>query len=170
MKKFSFIPILLIFFAFADCKKKDTNSKPEQILGTRYSRYNHFIFTKPGAKDKKSQVALIYAFEEVTALEEVTEKGKSFFKVKSVIGKEGFAPSSAYCENVLVITGNDFPAFRKPTITAGIKTELSQAAICFVKENQGEWLFVDCLNIDYNKIKPEFYSSVWIQSKDERIS
>ncbi len=169
MKKSQLFFLVLFLLSFGDCKK-EAPAKPEQILGTRYSRYSHYITEKPGSKDKKEQVALLYPFEEVTALEEVEEAGKKYFKVKTVVGKEGYALTSIYSDGFFVIMKDDFPVFRKPTITAGIQGEIGISSFCFVKENQGEWINVDCLYLDTKKIKTGSYDDVWIQSNDDRIS
>jgi lipoprotein LenA len=177
--------ILLSVLFIADCKKKDSadavddKSKDSQILGTRYSRFWHNLTTTPGGKEKvkvdsskeKSPFVAVLEFEEVTAIEKVTENQKDYFRVKTVTGQEGFAETRNYTEGIYVVKEPYMPAFRKPTITAGTKGNLDSGSYCLIKEIQGEWANVDCLTAKY---KPkgggiEDWYDVWIQTNDPKI-
>lgn len=181
-RTFLIITLFSLSLAFVDCKKKDDSKgsdvQDSQILGTRYSRFWHNLTTTPGGKEKvkvdsskeKSPAVAVLEFEEVTALEKVTEEKKDYLKVRTVTGQEGYAEAKTYTEAFYVVTVSGLPAFRKPTITAGTKGNLDAGAYCSAREIQGEWANVDCNTAKYKVDSGalEDWYDVWIQTTDQR--
>jgi lipoprotein LenA len=173
-----FAVISLLGFLSVNCKAKEP--LPEQIQGKRFASYNQWIYSKPDTTKKEDQVALIYIFEEVTALGteevEVTEKSEKkkveYLKLKTVDQKEGYAQSSGFAEAVLFITQDGVDAFVKPTLTSGTKGKLTRGTYCLVKETMGEFSRVDCKEsiLQEGKFKLDDYWNVWITDSPESIS
>ncbi len=161
--------ILLILPLLVLCKQKP--KEPEaQILGTRYSKVDQHISSVIGSVKKEHRVTLVYALEEVTVLEKVTQEKKDFFKLSTVTGKEGYALASNFSEAVLFVVKDGLSAFRKPTLTAGTKGKFALGSICFVKEIQGDWANVDCLTASVKDGLVEDWFDVWVQTSDDRLS
>lgn len=179
MNQFKYLlPFSILFLGMIACK--DKADLPEQIQGTRYAAFNQWIYAEPNSKKKEDQVALIYTFEEVTALEskevEITEgntkKKVEFLKLETVDKKIGYAPSSGFAEAVVFITADGLDAFLKPTLTAGTKGKISRGSYCLVKETIGEFSRVDCRAsvLEDGKSKLEEYWNVWISLSPEFMS
>jgi lipoprotein LenA len=174
MKKF-----LLVLFTFAiilvSCKKESSSEKsekePSQIIGVRYATMYIDIYSSPGSTKKEERVTNIYALEEVTGLELVDEKGKKYLKVKTVTGKEGFALADRFVEAIYITVADGVTAFKKPTLTAPTEGKMNKAAICYMKEMQGEWGNVNCDSAKYEYgSKPVSYHNVWVQLSDTSLS
>lgn len=168
MRKWQIL-IIIISSLLSSCKEK--NKEPEaQILGTRYSKIDQHITSIPGSVKKEHRVSLVYALEEVTVLEKLSQEKKDYFKLSTVTGKEGYSLASNFSEAVLFVVKDGLSAFRKPTLTAGTKGKFALGSICFVKEIQGEWANVDCLTSSVKDGLVEDWYDVWIQTADDRLS
>ncbi len=174
-----FIICLILGSGSINCKKKNEGEQQNsQILGTRYSRFWHQLTTTPGGKEKvkidsskeKSPLVAVLEFEEVTALEKVTQDNKDYYKVRTVTGQEGYAEAKNYVEAFYVAVSSGPSAFKKPTVTAGTRGNLDAGAYCAAKEIQGEWANVDCFTAKYKQGSGiEDWYDVWIQTSDSRL-
>lgn len=177
MKQIKLLGILLIL---ANLGCKDKAVVPDQILGVRYANYTQWIYKEPGSKKKEDQVALVYGFEEVTALEtkEIStndgkeDKKETFVKLKTVDNKEGYALASNFSEAIYFILDGNTDAFNKPTLTSGTKGKISRASYCLLKETIGTFSKVDCKEtiLQPNATKLNDYYNVWIEKKDNNLS
>lgn len=164
-----FLSFIVAFTFLGNCKKKE-DPKPEQILGTRYSRFDQYIYSRAASKKKSDRVTLVYALEEVTGLEVVDEKKKRYLKLKTVTGKEGYAPLKNFADGVWFVIKEGANAFRKPTPTAGTRGKLNVASICYIEDIQADWVNSRCLSAHIKDGKLEDWSDVWIQPKDSHFS
>lgn len=172
--------IIVSLFGFLSMSCKQKEPLPEQIQGNRFATYNQWIYSKPNSTKKEDQVALVYIFEEVTALGteevEVTEKSEKkkveYLKLRTVDQKEGYAPSAGFAEAVIFITQDGVDAFIKPTLTSGTRGKLTRGTYCLVKETIGEFSRVDCKEsiLQEGKVKLDDYWNVWITTVPESIS
>jgi lipoprotein LenA len=176
--KHFFLFLSILGFVFLSCKSKEP--LPDQIKGTRFSSFNQWIYSKPNTIKKEDQVALVYGFEEVTALGseeiEITDKSEKkkveYLKIRTVDQKEGYAPSSGFVEAIVFIIQDGLDAFIKPTYTAGTKGKLSRGTYCLLKETIGEFSRVDCKEaiLPEGKVKLEDYWNVWIAVQTDSTS
>ncbi|MCP5493596.1 MAG: lipoprotein LenA [Leptospiraceae bacterium] len=170
MRKWHFILFFIILISFLGVCKKNETQKPEQILGTRYSRFDQYIYSRAGSSKKADKVALVYALEEVTGLEVVEEKKTQYLKLKTVTGKEGYAPFKNFTEGVWFVVKEGANAFRKPTPTAGTKGKLNVGSICFIEEEQADWVNARCLSAHIKDGELEDWNDVWIQPSEAYFS
>ncbi|MCB1158429.1 MAG: lipoprotein LenA [Leptospiraceae bacterium] len=169
--------ILLLFISLlivvSSCKKKEEENKVDntQILGKRYPDGNVFITSVPGSTKKQDRVALVYDLEEVTGLEIKSEGNKEYLKLKTVTGKEGYAPLDRFVEVVYFAVGDGITAFLKPTLTAPTKGKMDKGALCYIKETLSEWGRATCYSakLTFGEV-PETYYNVWIQLSDPGLS
>lgn len=68
---------LLVFFLFCKPKKKED----EQIVGTRYARFDQYVSVVLGSEKRENKKNLLYAFEEVNVKETVEYKIKKYYHV-----------------------------------------------------------------------------------------
>ncbi len=177
MKQFKLIGVMLIL-GILGCKDKTV--VPDQVLGVRYANYDQWIYKEPGSKKKEDQVALVYGFEEVTALEskEISikegkeEKKEIYVKLKTVDNKEGYALASNFSEAIFFIVDGNTDAFLKPTLTSGTRGKVSRASYCLLKETIGTFSKVDCKEsvLQPNAPKLNDYYNVWIEKKETNVS
>ncbi len=160
-----FILSLLVFLVLCKPKKKEE----EQIVGTRYSRFDQYVSVVLGSEKKEDKKILIYALEEVNVKETLKHQEKEYYRLTTVNGKEGYALSKNFSEAVYFVV-KEMDAFRKPTLTAGTKGKLEISAICFQKEIQGEWSNVDCLGANSTEAKLEDWYDVWIQPNQDNFA
>jgi lipoprotein LenA len=170
--------LVLALFTIVACK--DKGSLPEQTLGVRYSNYTQWIYKEAGSKSKDDQVALVYGFEEVTAIdskevesgEGKDKKKEIYLKLRTVDNKEGYATASSFSEAIYFVLDNSLDAYLKPTLTSGTKGKLSRASYCLLKEIIGEFAKVDCkesiLPPDTSKLND--YYNVWIEYNSPNLS
>ncbi|WCL49028.1 lipoprotein LenA [Leptospira sp. GIMC2001] len=159
---------------------KPSESLPEQIQGVRYASYTQWIYKTPGTTKKEDQVALVYGFEEVTALgaetieveEGKTKKSVDYLKVKTVDQKEGYAAASGFAEGIFFVSAPGLDAFLKPTFTAGTKGKVSRGSYCLMKETIGEFSKVDCKEtiLQPDSLKLEDLYNVWITASPEYVN
>lgn len=169
---------VIAFIAFIGCKEKV--EVPDQIVGVRYANYTQWIYKEPGSKKKEDQVALVYGFEEVTAIEskEIStpdgknEKKDVYLKLKTVDQKEGYAAASGFAEAVYFILDDNLDAFVKPTLTSGTKGKISRASYCLLKETIGEFSKVDCKEtvLQEGSSKLNDIYNAWIMNKETSLS
>jgi lipoprotein LenA len=159
--------ILVSLVLEISCKQKKKDE--EQILGTRYSRFDQYVSVVLGSEKKEDKKILVYALEEVNVKEKIIHAEKEYFRLTTVNGKEAYALSKNFSEAVYFVL-KTVDAFRKPTLTAGTRGKLETSSICFQKEIQGEWGNVDCLGANSTESKLEDWYDVWIQPNSESFT
>jgi lipoprotein LenA len=164
-----FLFVILLLITDIGCKNK-SKQKEEQILGTRFSKIDQYIFKEAGSKKNEDKVTLVNVLEEVTALEQINKDGKDYYRLQTVTKKEGYALVQNFSEANYFIIKSGLDAFKKPTLTAGTKGKIQAGAICFQKELQAEWSNVDCLSASFANDKLEDWYDIWIQYGDDKIS
>ncbi|PJZ71068.1 lipoprotein LenA [Leptospira perolatii] len=177
-KNFAILALIAVCGFILLCKKEE---KPvvAQIVGTKYSNFDQWIYKKAGTADKAEQVELVYGMEEVTGLEivpfETTDaKGNKsqadYLKLKTVSNKEGFALLKNFSDAVLFVTVDGDTSFAKPSITSPSKGKLIRGMYCLENEVNGEFSNVNCYGSIIKNGKIENYYKVWIQPNSPNIS
>ncbi|TGK11739.1 lipoprotein LenA [Leptospira fletcheri] len=174
----NFLTVAIIAFLFSACKKEQP-SQQSQIVGTKYSGWDQWIYKKPGTASKAEQVTLVYGMEEVTGLEVVTheetdkkgnKKVTEYLKLKTVDNKEGFAPVKNFFDAILFVVGEGGQAFAKNSLTSPSKGKLQRGMYCLEIEESGEFAKVKCYESIVKGGKLADLHDVWIQPASPSLS
>ncbi|TGK38034.1 lipoprotein LenA [Leptospira andrefontaineae] len=173
------IALIFTILALLACDKKKEETPIAQIVGTKYSGGDQYVYKKPGTKEKSEQVTLVYENEEVNGLEivpfEFTDaKGNKtvtdYLKLKTVDGKEGFALLKNFYDAVLFVVGDGDTAFAKNSLTSPSKGKLEKGMSCFESEASGEFSKVRCSGSILKGGKLNNLHDIWIQPVSSNIS
>lgn len=174
MKKIT-IFITLIALLAAACGKKDKASGGAEAngksIGARYA--TSYINVTEQADPKSKKVRYVNDGEEVTALQEVnikdpkTQKETAYFKIKTVDGKEGFAPKASFAEVIFVVSSSAVQAYNKPTLSSKVAGTLNKGAICYIMETKADWGMGSCYSatLEMGKKPVDVYKS-WVRTSD----
>ncbi|MFB5650378.1 lipoprotein LenA [Leptospira wolffii] len=166
----------ILLFGF--CKKQE-EAPVAQIVGTKYSAWNQWIYKKPGTAEKTDQVSLVYGNEEVTGLELVNHestdaKGNKtsaeYLKMKTVDGKEGFALAKNFFDDVIFIIAEGDSVYAKNSLTSPTKGKLEKGMSCFESEANGDFAKVRCSASILKGGKLNSFYEVWIQTSSPNLS
>lgn len=170
--------IMVAILALVSCKKKE-EAPVAQIIGTKYSGWNQWVYSKPGSTEKADQVSLVYGSEEVTGVELVSHestdsKGNKstaeYLKVKTVDGKEGFALAKNFYDDIIFIVAEGDTAYAKNSLTSPSKGKLERGMSCFESESNGDFAKVRCSASILKGGKLASLYEVWIQTTSPNIS
>ncbi|WP_367898175.1 lipoprotein LenA [Leptospira sp. WS58.C1] len=170
---------ILVLLALIACDKKKEETPVAQIVGTKYSGWDQWVYKKPGTTEKSEQVTLVYGNEEVNGLEIVSHestdaKGNKtvteYLKLKTVDGKEGYGLLKNFFDAVLFIVGDGDTAFAKNSLTSPSKGKLEKGMSCFESEASGEFSKVRCNGSIVKAGKLNNLHDVWIQGASSNIS
>lgn len=173
------IALIFTILALLACDKKKEEAPVEQILGTKYSGGDQYVYKNPGTREKSEQVTLVYEFEEVNGLEIVSHestdpKGKKtvteYLKLRTVDGKEGFGLLKNFYDAVLFVVGDGDTAFAKNSLTSPSKGKLEKGMSCFESEASGEFSKVRCYGSIVKGGKLNNLYDIWIQPVSSNIS
>ncbi|MEI7013344.1 lipoprotein LenA [Leptospira licerasiae] len=173
------IALIFTIFVLLACDKKKEDAPVEQIIGTKYSGSDQYVYKKPGTREKSEQVTLIYEFEEVNGLEIVPyestdSKGNKsvteYLKLKTVDGKEGFGLLKNFYDAVLFVVADGDTAFAKNSLTSPSKGKLEKGMSCFESEASGEFAKVRCNGSIVKAGKLNNLHDIWIQPISSNIS
>ncbi len=176
-KKILAIFVAMAILIFAACKKKEEAVVP-QIIGTKYSGWDQYIYAAPGSTAKTGAI-LVYGNEEVTGLEivphETTDsKGNKtsteYLKIKTIDGKEGYGPLKNFFDAVLFIVADGDLVFAKNSLTSPSKGKLERGMSCFEIEANGEFSKVRCNASILKSGKLNSFYDVWLQTNSPNIS
>ncbi|MGJ4787468.1 lipoprotein LenA [Leptospira koniambonensis] len=177
-KKLTSSVIVLALLLFVACKKQE-EAPVAQVIGTKYSGWDQWIYKKPGTTDKAEQLTLVYGNEEVSGLEVVNHESTDakgvktsveYLKVKTVDGKEGYGLSKNFFDAVLFVVGPGDNAFAKNSLTSPSKGKLEKGMSCFELEASGDFSKVRCYASIVKAGKLETLYDVWIQGASSNIS
>ncbi|PJZ78072.1 lipoprotein LenA [Leptospira neocaledonica] len=177
-KKLSSVILMLAILFLAACKKQE-EAPTAQIIGTKYSGWDQWIYKKPGTTEKSEQLTIVYGNEEVTGLEIVNHESTDskgvkttaeYIKVRTVDGKEGYAALKNFFDAVLFVIADGAQAFAKNSLTSPSKGKLERGMSCFELEASGDFSKVRCYAAIIKGGKLNNLYDVWIQPDSPSIS
>ncbi|EQA44640.1 putative lipoprotein [Leptospira broomii serovar Hurstbridge str. 5399] len=170
--------VVFSIFTLVGCKK-EVPSQQNQIVGTKYSGWDQWIYKNPGSTSKADQASLVYGMEEVSGIEIVTreetdKKGNKivteYLKLKTVDNKEGFAPAKNFFDAILFVVSEGDQTFAKNSLTSPSKGKLQRGMYCLEVEASGDFAKVRCYGSIVKGGKLTDIMDVWIQPASPNIS